>query len=332
MTLLRLFRPGALTLATLFALLLAACGQDADTPETAGTTKGAVPAETTSAEPSPAAEQTRSVSGKFGEVDIPVRPQRIAGLYLEDNLSALGFEPVVKSEPYDYLELSSPLFNMYEGNPEGLLAARPDLILLSFWYDEQIVAEFGKIAPTVVFDWEWGEDGWREQLKGLAELLGEEEKAERILGEYEAKAEQVRTAIHEAIGDKTVAFLRVDPGRLMLYGDDRGGGFVGPIVYGDLGLAPPAIVREMTWGKRDPVVISEELIPDIDADYLFLINDESDDQSKKALADLEQSPVWRNVSAVQTGQVYSADSKIWLNNGIRSNEAKLDFLQSRLKP
>jgi len=138
--------------------------------------------------------------------------------------------------------------------------------------------------------------------------------------------------MNDAIGDQTVAFIRVDPGRIMLYGDDRGGGFIGPIVYGDLALSPPTLVKEMTWGKRDPVAISAELIPQLNANYLFVVTDLNNTAAKNELQKLYDSPLWNTVTAVKQNHVFTADSTIWLNNGIRSNAAKLDVLVAKLAP
>ncbi|KPV61309.1 hypothetical protein QJ48_00605 [Paenibacillus sp. A3] len=42
------------------------------------------------------AGKTRKVKDHFGEVEIPVKPQRVAALYLEDYVTALGVKPVVQ--------------------------------------------------------------------------------------------------------------------------------------------------------------------------------------------------------------------------------------------
>jgi|GEM_PF-2704947 len=138
------------------------------------------------------APQSHVEKGKFGDVTIPANPTRIVGLYMEDNLTALGVTPIVQADQYDYLGLNTPLFNLYGDSLEVLLQAQPDLILMSYWYAEDKLGAFGKIAPTYVFDWDWAEMDWRAQLRGLAKLLRKQDKAEQALQEYETKTAQTK--------------------------------------------------------------------------------------------------------------------------------------------
>lgn len=69
---------------------------------------------------------TRKVKDAFGEVEIPVKPKRVAGIYLEDYMLALGVEPIVQwYHPswgkQEYLGLTDvPLFDI-TGSLEAML-------------------------------------------------------------------------------------------------------------------------------------------------------------------------------------------------------------------
>lgn len=329
-------------LAALFAI---ACGKGNDSaapdasapvsPAASSASPEQTPAASGTASP-PASEaapeaQFRTVTGKNGEVQIPVNPEKVVGMYLEDHLIALGVHPIFKADNYAYLNIpDTPTYDMWEDSIEKMVEAEPDLILLSYHYEDKMLEAFEKVAPTLVFNWDWAETTWRDQLKAVGELLGQAEKAGELLAAFETRLQETKTALDAATAGKKVAVLRVDPGRLMLYGDDRGGGFIGPLLYGDLALTPPDIVRKLTWGNRDPVIISEEAIPEIDADFLFILTDKESEDHQTELKKLEASPIWQALPAVKNKEVAYIDNETWLNNGLLSHYEKLKDLEAAI--
>lgn len=82
---------------------LAACGTNSTTTkDNVAKTENAEESTSDSSTPSEgsgnASEEvaTRTITGEFGDVEIPVNPKRVAGIYLEDYLKALGITPVVQ--------------------------------------------------------------------------------------------------------------------------------------------------------------------------------------------------------------------------------------------
>ena len=58
------------------------------------------------------------------------------------------------------------------------------------------------------------------------------------------------------------------------------------------------------------IILSEERIPDIDADILFL-SVYNDEESAQILANLQQKPLWNQLKVVQNKQVYIVNHNIW---------------------
>lgn len=120
--------------------VLAACGTNNTAKDNVAKTENA--GESTSASNSKPTEgsgnaqeegATRTITGEFGDVEIPVSPKRVAGIYVEDYLKALGITPVVQwYHPswgkQDYLNLDVPEFDI-TGSMEVLLEKDPDLII-----------------------------------------------------------------------------------------------------------------------------------------------------------------------------------------------------------
>jgi|GEM_PF-1284131 len=260
---------------------------------------------------------------------------RIVALYMEDYLVALGIKPILQYQwgdggpKPDYLGLEDTPGFEYCRRPDTLLSAEPDLILLSFYYDDSDRSNCAAIAPTHAFQWKWESTGWKQQFLEVADYFDKRELAEAEIGVFERRAAEAGARIGSGIGEQTVAFLRIAEERLLLYGDCTGGGYVGPIVYGELALTPPPGVRELTWGKRDPVLISMEQAAALDADHLFLIALTQADV-ERFLEAAERHEGWRRMPAIRNRRIRLLEAVHWLNNGILSHHKKLDDLLDAL--
>jgi iron complex transport system substrate-binding protein len=286
-------------------------------------------------------EQGEQVSTKrfqhsFGEIEVPVNPERIAGFWMEDYLLALGTDSVVDSLSgnYDDHYLKSRMgaativdpFNM---DFEALMTADPDLIVLAFPHiAEGKYDSFSKIAPTYVLDdGEWRE--WRSSLRLVGELIGRQEQAEQFIKRYEDKVVDGREKLSAALGEETIALMRIQDKNLTLYGNLTD--YVGAVFYTELGLNPAGIVKKLVQGENPISELSMELIPDIDADHLFITVYDSD-ESKQKLQELYDSPLWKELPAVKNGNIYEVDMGHWMTSGAIASEMKVDdVLKALLK-
>ncbi|WP_127486650.1 ABC transporter substrate-binding protein [Paenibacillus ehimensis] len=308
---------------TLLALL-AACGGNGQTAQQAST--GAHPAGGSADKKE--ASAPRKFKHVMGETEVPAQPQRVVGLYLEDFLSALDVKPVMQtvvgSFTQQYLEnytAGLPKLDTSAMNFEAVLEAKPDLILLGFpdYGAEGKYEKFSKIAPTYVFDDDAADD-WRGTLRTVGSLLGKSEQAEQLLKRYEEKAAQARKTLEQSIGRETVALIRVHKKGMRLYGGPDG--YSGSVLYKDLGLNPPNLVKSIAWTDDGGMkVISSEVLAQLDADHLFLVVDEGRSEQAK---ELMNSSVWKSIPAVKKGQVHEVTTDVWMTFGLLAYEKKID--------
>jgi iron complex transport system substrate-binding protein len=279
--------------------------QGNETPESSGNTDG----------------QTRKVTDEIGHtLDIPENPERIIGIYLEDELTALGVTPLRQSRIGDwsgqgYLQLDMPDIDI-QGDVEAFVEAQPDLILTNV-YDEKTYDALAKVAPFYAF--KDARANWKMTIRSLGELLNKSDKAEAVIADYDQKAAEAGAKIKAAIGDETVAILRVHASSIRLYG---GPGYAGPVLYGELGLEPAQAVKDYVLDKGLGVAgISMEVIPELTADHIFLTMDTGADKQFKELMD---SPLWKELPAVKNGKVYEVNFETWMKSGPIADGMKID--------
>ncbi|MBD2860818.1 ABC transporter substrate-binding protein [Paenibacillus oceani] len=269
--------------------------------------------------------KTRVVKGEFGDVTIPVKPNKVAGIYVEDYLQALGVTPVVQwYHPnwgkQDYLGLNVPTFDT-TGSIEPLVAAGPDLIIVDGGADVAKYELYSKVAPTYRLP-EAVLQSPPEILRKIADVLGIPEKVESVLAEYNQKMTDAKAKLDKAVGEQTVAVVRINVGdkSLALFGINNR--YTGNI-YSELGLAPHRFVKEM---KEFQAVLSEEKLPELDADHLIVFpsNGSWTSEENKEAVKLLDSPLWKSLPAVKNGHVYKAERTHWQSGAITANKMKTD--------
>lgn len=273
------------------------------------------------------AGETKVMKDEFGEVEIPVNPKRVVGIYLEDYLLALGVTPVVQwYHPswgkQDYLGLEVPTFDI-TGSIESLLEASPDLIIVDGAADAAKYELYSKIAPTYRLP-ESILQSPPEILKTIGDVLGIPEEAERALSDYNKKIADTKAKLDQAVGDETVAVLRLNIGdkTLALFGIENR--FTGNI-YKEMGLTPHPFARDMTDFQA---ILSEEKIPELDADHIIIFpsNGSWDSEENQEAMQVFDGPLWKSVPAVKNGHVYRGDRTHWQSGAIKANMMKADDL------
>ncbi|MFC4304273.1 ABC transporter substrate-binding protein [Cohnella boryungensis] len=319
--------------AILMLVALAACGSEKEktdapsaspTPTAAAATKSAEPSQETGKE---SEEETRIVKDEFGEVEVPVHPKRVVGVYVEDYLKALGVTPVAQwYHPLwgkqDYLNMDVPLFDM-TGSIEALLAHDPDLIIVDGAADKEKYEQYSKIAPTVRLP-ENVLASSRDILRSVADALNIPEKADSVIAQYEQKIADAKAKLESAIGKETVAVIRLNVGEktLALFGVRNR--YTG-MLYSEFGLEPPKMVKEMTEFQS---ILSEEAIPNLDFDHIIFLTSNGSWDSPENQEDIEglNSPLWKTVPAFKKGNIYKVERSHWQSGAITANGMKLDDL------
>ncbi len=305
-------------------LLAAACGEAKTGDPSARPIAG-----NSSAEPSdsaaPNAQQTRIVHDIVGDVVIPVHPERIVAPYVEDALVALGVTPALQwslgSYVQDYLQPyleDVPFLDFTDGpNLEALLAADPDIIVL---YTSNLAKDggyeqFGKIAPTYAF--EDATVSWKDTLHTLGDILGKQEEANAAIQAYEDKLEEAKAVLQPYTEGKTFAVIRVKPKEFLLM---DGTYYSGPVLYDDLGLEPHPLIKELSWDYN--YSFSLELLPDLDADYIFLLV--QGEAARDKAVELRNSSLWQDLPAVKNNHVFEVDISYWMAAGAIAHGKKID--------
>ncbi|WP_251038502.1 ABC transporter substrate-binding protein [Paenibacillus albidus] len=310
----------------LAASLLVACGTKTEAenePGEAGVAPAAAPAASPSAapsrEPESAAEtaETRVVTDELGhELTIPAKPVKVFAPYMEDSLVSLGVKPVAQwangDAVQEYLQDKLdgvPGISFTGGlppSPEAVLDLAPDLIILhtAHYAKDGVYEKYSKIAPTYVFNNAAGD------LKGsitkLGELLGRPAEAELALQAHELKVKEAKAKLAPYVEGKKAALINFNGKGMYLIGGNYFGGYV---LSQELGIGKSKLVE--TENSAD---VSLEIVPQIDADYIFTINYQG--TGSAFIQELTGSPIWKSMPAAKAGHVYEVSDKYWTGSGL----------------
>ncbi|GIP56668.1 AraC family transcriptional regulator [Paenibacillus sp. FSL W8-0186] len=207
-------------------------------------------------------------------------------------------------EPYNQLAFAA--------NMEKLAGLRPDAIIGTDLLARSEQAKLSSIAETYFVPVE--HCGWREQLRLLARFLEREEKAEQWIGQYELKVQAARTEINRTLGSDSILVLRI-------YGDcihtywNRG---ILDVLARDLQIEL-ACSASMPGHRQLTLEELEAINPSW---ILAVVCAES--ASRSHWLSLQHSRQWRQLQAVQNGQVHLIPSDPWFEYSAISVNRMLD--------
>jgi iron complex transport system substrate-binding protein len=278
--------------------------------------------------------QERTIDHALGQVSVPLHPQRIVALGNPalDALLALDMKPVgvatwggVNSlNGVQHLFLNGGMEEIeYLGqdtqpNLEKLLALKPDLILGSDSSNEKIYNRLSQIAPTVLTRWsgQWTPDTWKEDFKLYAEALGKSDAAKQVLQDYNQRIADFKKQMGNRLSRTHVSVLHFEPGQVRLY---MKASYIGGVLQ-DCGLPRPAAQDRNEWSE----LISLEQISDVDGDVIFVTEI---DPQKTSYQEFINNPLWQQLKAVQSNQVYEVNYRYWIGgSGPVSTKLILDDL------
>lgn len=104
------------------------------------------------------------------------------------------------------------------------------------------------------------------------------------------------------------------------------------MLYEDLGFGLEDYLGELqqTDPDRENAQISMEILPQIQADYLFVIvggagnTAEAQQQDMSDFEETAQSAIWANLPAVQNGRVFYLDARYWISDGPLADKMKIN--------
>ncbi|WP_440119057.1 helix-turn-helix domain-containing protein [Paenibacillus sp. QZ-Y1] len=250
---------------------------------------------------------------------------RVFAPYLEDFVLALGVTPVLQCSHRSwgrqhYLGLDDvPEFDVSQQDAQFNVANVPEFIMLDKGYDRWNLDRFEQVAPTFYVD-HLGED-WRSILKSTADVLGKLNRVQDVIGAYEDKALEAKRRLARYVRGQTVALLRISVLDITLYGEQYG--YVGPVIYQDLGLTPHSCVQQWTRHERR-ISIGLEQLSQLEADHLVITFDSVDSAMSGDERELLDRDEWKRLPAVKRGHVYEVDFMTWMNYGVISHGKKID--------
>ncbi len=242
---------------------------------------------------------TKMISTVNGEIEIPVKPQRIVAEEYLGSLIALDVIPVgapgLTIQNYYFKDelLGVADTGAYgQLSTESILALNPDLIISG---NEESYEMLSKIAPTVVIP--YGDlKNAHEELTFFGQLLGKEKEAEAWLKNYDQRIAEAKAKVDVVIAEDASFSIMEDTDKATyVYGDNFGRG--GQPVYQALGRKPPSAVAneimENQWAE-----LSKEMVAGYAGDYIIMTS------NSRTVEDFEADPIWGSLPAVKNGHLY----------------------------
>lgn len=272
---------------------------------------------TTPDAPAPAAEQPakeRIVKHAMGETPVPAEPKRVVVLDTGELDSALmlGIKPVGAVTVFQDGDFQAYLKDKTEGikkvgtvtqpNLEAIAALKPDLILSSKLRHQDIYDKLKQIAPTV-FTESVGVS-WKENLKVHAEALGKSKEAEALMAAYAKRNDEFKKAMGDKLSTLKVSVVRslADHNRMMAKAS-----FIGTVLQ-DAGL------QRVPSQDQDVFMVraTEENIPDMDGDVMFLTYYRPADGGETMIDKMKKHPLWSQLKVVKENKVYEVPDDYWM--------------------
>jgi iron complex transport system substrate-binding protein len=210
-----------------------------------------------------------------------------------------------------------------QANLEAVLEASPDLIL-AWETQDKIYDSLSKVAPTLLV----GESpDWRADFQVYGQLFGKSKEVDQWLKQYDEKAKAAKQKIMTKVGPgKTAVFFRILEKEYRVYAADQK---LGGILNKDLGFVVPEKIKPIK--RRE--TISMEALPQFDADYYFVQVGGpvkgGDKAAEKRFAELEQSSIWKSLTAVKNNHVIQVP--YWMDLDLPNvNEKSIQLITDKL--
>ena len=304
----------------ILAMMLAACGGNeagGKAPETEsptvsdtnnnGASQGSQEEPVKEEAPAEEAAGTRVVTYLDEQYELPAKVERIV---ITGAVEAMEDSIVLDVNPVGAISFSGafpPLFESItknavsigektEPNFEAILSLKPDVILGSTKFPEEVTEKLKTIAPTILYS--HISTNWEANLRLLGELSGKEAQAEEAIATYNADLEKAKLELGEKLKDEKVALIRLRGGKMYVYPESV---YFNPVLYGELGLTPPA---EITAAKAQEE-LSVEKFAEMNPDYLFLqFSPDENKDTPNALEELQNNPIMKSTKALKEGKTF----------------------------
>lgn len=277
---------------------------------------------------------TITIEHAMGKTVIEGQPKRVAALDASYVDAAIALETeVVAFTSYrtidgqlpeylgsgieEYAADAQDIGSLEEPSLEKLAEIAPDLIVSAKVRHEALYDELSELAPTIFSD-STGPT-WKENILLLGQALGKDDLAKEKIKAYEDRAAAIGDAIKTKLGAlPTISIVRFagEP-TVRLYTENS---FPGEVMN-DVGFPRPEGQPPSDTIAAD---ISQEQIPALDADYLFVSVWDPDDSATVDIANqFKNNPLW----ATLTGEIKEVQDITWFTAvGLQGAHSMLDDL------
>lgn len=298
-----------------------------------GTTEASGDADETAAEGGPVS--TVDFLGRTVELDAPAEKVVTLEWAETEIVASLGVMPVGAADLEGYqtwVGTTVPLDDTVkdvgtrqEPSIDAIAGLGADLVIMET-DDEELIANIEEFVPVLVTEGSNATDNlarMKRDVDMIAELLGRNDEAAALWGEFEAKIGETKAAI-EAAGTGDVPYLFADG---WIEGDAVS---VRPFGAGSLvGALGTAVGLENAWtGETDPMwglgaTDLEGMAQYTDTEMKFIHNNA--DGGNIFTDGVAGNAIWENLAFVENGAVYELPAGTWTFGGTKSSEAILDY-------
>lgn len=283
---------------------------------------GACNSETTDTKASETKDEHTTITyeSETGPVEVPADPKRVvvlatyAGNVAALNVNLVGVDSWSKSNP-GYDSYLADVEEVSEENLEKIIELDPDLIIGSS--TTQNLDKIKEIAPTVTFT--YGKVDYLTQHLEIGKLLNKEKEAQAWIDDFKERSAVAGKEIKAKIGeDATVSVIENFDKQLYVFGDNWGRGT--EVIYQAMGLNMPEKVKEMAL-EAGYYALSLEVLPEYAGDYVIFSKVADQDNS------FQETDVFKNIPAVQNGQLFEANAEEFYFNDPISLDYQLEFFK-----
>lgn len=207
-------------------------------------------------------------------------------------------------------------------NFETILSLKPDVILGTTKFPEEVVKKLEEIAPTILVS--HISSDWKDNLQLMGDLSGKRAEADKKLAAYEADVEKNQETLKKKFGTDNVLMLRIRGGQMFIYPENV---FFNPSLYNEIGLAVPEVVKQAKAQEE----ITVEQLAKVNPEHLFIQVQSTGDkqENEKAYEELKKNPIMQQITAFKNDHVYVNAVDSLLEGGtLFSKEQFLEAVQN----
>lgn len=290
------------------------------------------------------AQESVTITGVNGEVTLDKPAKKIVVLewtYAED-LLAVGIQPIGMAdipEYHNWVNIDAKLGDdvadvggRQEPNLEAIAALEPDLIIGTSFRHNGMIADFEKIAPTVIFN-PYPEDEkidlYQEMtttFNEIAKAVDKEEEAKQVLADLDAKyaeAQEKIDAVNLQTKDVilTLAYTGPQAPEVRVFTPNS----MASQIIEKIGLKNVHVPDQFeVYGSSTYNV--EGLTKYEDANYLYIVQDNDNIYEKQ----FKDNAVWKNLNFVKEDRLYDLGGDTWLYGGPLSAETLLNKITAAM--